>query len=64
MLTALPSCILPASIKSSTEAAEALIASTDGLTVSPQVLLTMVTDPDSERTIEQFALGWHKMKLL
>ncbi len=60
----LPSRILAASIKSSAEAAEALIAGADDLTVAPQVLLAMVTDPDSERAVEKFSQDWNKMKLL
>jgi TalC/MipB family fructose-6-phosphate aldolase len=60
----LPSRILVASIKSSAEAAEALIAGAHDLTVAPQVLLAMVTEPESERAVEKFTQDWRKMKIL
>ncbi|HZR42727.1 MAG TPA: transaldolase family protein [Ktedonobacteraceae bacterium] len=56
--------ILAASIKSPIEAAQALMAGAHDLTMPPQVLLDMVTDPQSEQAVENFAQDWHKMKKL
>ncbi|GCE47473.1 fructose-6-phosphate aldolase 1 [Thermosporothrix hazakensis] len=50
----LPTRILAASIKSSVEAAQALAAGAHDLTVPPEVLLTMVTEPDTEEAVERF----------
>lgn len=60
----LPSRILAASIKSSVEAADALQAGAHDLTITPDVLITLVTDPESERAVEKFAQDWQKMNLL
>ncbi len=57
----LPTRILAASIKSPTEAAQALLAGAHDLTVPPQVLLDMVTDPDSEEAITKFEQDWQKL---
>ena len=56
--------ILAASIKSPIEAAQALMAGAHDLTMPPQVLLDMVTDPQSEQAVEKFAQDWHKMNKL
>lgn len=60
----LSSRILAASIKSSIEAAEALQAGAHDLTVPPEVLLSLLTDPESERAVEKFAQDWQRMKNL
>ena len=54
--------ILAASIKSPAEAAEALSAGAHDLTVPPQVLLEMVSDPESEEAVTKFELDWQKLK--
>ena len=56
-----PTRILVASIKSPEEAARALLAGVHDLTVAPQVLLEMVTDPLSEEAVEGFTRDWRKM---
>ena len=58
----LPARIMAASIKSSAEAAEALLAGAHDLTVAPQVLLEMVTNPESEHAVEKFEQDWQKLK--
>lgn len=60
----LTSRILVASIKTSTEAASALMAGAHDLTVAPQVLMDMVQDPQSEQAVEKFGQDWQKMKNL
>jgi transaldolase len=60
----LSSRILAASIKSSIEAAEALQAGAHDLTVPAEVLLSLLTDPESERAVEKFTQDWQKMKNL
>ncbi len=60
----LPTRILVASIKSPEEAASALLGGAHDLTVAPQVLLAMVSDPMSEEAIERFAQDWQKMNIL
>jgi TalC/MipB family fructose-6-phosphate aldolase len=60
----LPSRILAASIKSPLEAGSALLAGAHDLTVTPQVLLEMVSDPLSEQAIEKFGQDWLKMNNL
>lgn len=59
-----PTHILVASIKSPEDAARALLAGAHDLTVAPQVLLEMVTDPLSEEAIERFTQDWQKMNEL
>lgn len=53
--------ILAASIKSTAEAASALLAGAHDLTVAPPVLAEMITDPQSEQAVERFAQDWSKM---
>jgi TalC/MipB family fructose-6-phosphate aldolase len=60
----LPTRILAASIKSSDDASRALLAGADDLTVTPQILLQMVSDPLTEEAIEKFVQDWQKMKKL
>ena len=59
-----PTRILVASIKSQQEAAQALLAGADDLTIGPQVLLDMVNDPLSDQAVEKFAQDWQKMNKL
>lgn len=56
--------ILVASIKSSQEATDALLAGAHDLTIAPQVLLDMVGDPFSEEAIEKFSQDWQKLNEL
>jgi TalC/MipB family fructose-6-phosphate aldolase len=60
----LDSRILAASIKSTAEAAEALLAGAHDLTIVPQVLQDMVVDPASEEAVVKFAHDWQKMNNL
>ncbi len=60
----LPTRILAASIKSPQEATSALLAGAHDITASPQVLLDMVHDPQTEEAIENFAQDWMKMNKL
>ncbi|HZU67776.1 MAG TPA: transaldolase family protein [Ktedonobacteraceae bacterium] len=60
----LPTRILVASIKSGDDAARALLAGADDLTIAPQVLLNMITDPLTEEAIERFSQDWQKMNKL
>ncbi|TMC19613.1 MAG: fructose-bisphosphate aldolase, partial [Chloroflexi bacterium] len=53
--------ILAASIKSPTEAVSALLAGAHDLTVAPEVLLAMVTDPASEQAVARFVQDWQSM---
>jgi TalC/MipB family fructose-6-phosphate aldolase len=59
----LPTRILAASIKSPSEAVSALSAGAHDITAAPQVLLDMVSDPQTDEAIEKFALDWQKMKI-
>lgn len=59
-----PTRILAASIKSSTEASEALLSGAHDLTAPPAVLLGMVTDPETEEAIAHFERDWTKMNNL
>ncbi len=59
----LPTRILAASIKSPIEVATALLAGAHDLTVSAQVLLEMVCDPQSEQAVEKFHQDWQRMKI-
>ena len=56
--------ILVASIKSPVDAANALMAGAHDLTVTPQVLMEMVTDPLTEDAVERFTQDWQKMNKL
>ena len=60
----LPTRILVASIKSPEDAATALLAGAHDLTVTPQVLMEMVTDPLTEEAVERFTQDWQKMNKL
>ena len=60
----LPTRILTASIKSPDDASSALLAGSDDLTVAPQVLLDMLSDPLTEEAIERFTHDWQSMKRL
>ncbi len=60
----LPSRLLVASIKSPDEAASALLAGAQDLTVAPDGLLAMVKDPLSEQSIEKFAQDWQEVNTL
>jgi len=60
----LPTRILVASIKSTADAAQALFAGAHDLTVAPEVLLDMVTDPLTEEAVERFTQDWQKMNKL
>jgi len=56
--------ILAASIKSPQDAANALLAGAHDLTMTPSVLMEMVTDPLTEEAIEHFMQDWQKMNKL
>ena len=56
--------ILVASIKSPADAATALLAGAHDLTVTPPVLMEMVTDPLTEDAVERFTQDWQKMNTL
>jgi TalC/MipB family fructose-6-phosphate aldolase len=56
--------ILVASIKSPVDAANALLAGAHDLTVTPSVLMELITDPLTEDAIERFAQDWQKMNKL
>ncbi len=56
--------ILAASIKSPQDAACALLAGAHDLTIAPQLLMEMVTDPLTEEAIERFTQDWQKMNKL
>ncbi len=56
--------ILVASLKSVQEAEQALLSGADDLTLTPQVLLDMVSDPLSEQAVEKFSQDWQKMNRL
>lgn len=57
----LPTRILTASIKSPDDASSALLAGSDDLTVTPQVLLDMLSDPLTDEAIERFTHDWQMM---
>ncbi|GER87727.1 fructose-6-phosphate aldolase [Dictyobacter vulcani] len=59
-----PTRILAASIKSTAEAAEALLSGAHDLTIPPAILLEMATDPESEEAIERFERDSARMKNL
>ena len=56
--------ILVASIKSPADAATALLAGAHDLTVTPPVLMEMVTDTLTEDAVERFTQDWLKMNKL
>ena len=56
--------VLVASLKSTQEAEQALLAGADDLTLTPQVLLAMVSDPLSEQAVEKFSQDWQKVNKL
>jgi TalC/MipB family fructose-6-phosphate aldolase len=56
--------ILTASIKTTQDAAAALLAGSDDLTITPKVLLDLLTDPLTDEAIERFTQDWQKMKKL
>jgi len=60
----LPTRLLAASVKSPQEVASALLAGVHDLTIAPQLLLEMVSDPQSEQAIEKFTQDWRRMKIL
>ncbi len=60
----LPTRILVASIKSPEDAARALLAGAHDLTVTPSVLMEMVTDPLTEEAVDRFTQDWQKMNEL
>ena len=53
--------ILVASIKSPIDAANALLAGAHDLTVTPDVLMEMVTDPLTEDAVEKFNHDWQQL---
>jgi TalC/MipB family fructose-6-phosphate aldolase len=53
--------ILVASIKSPVDAANALLAGANDLTVTPDVLMEMVTDPLTEDAVEKFNHDWQQL---
>jgi TalC/MipB family fructose-6-phosphate aldolase len=57
----LPTRILAASIKSSSDAVCALSAGAHDITAAPSVLLDMVNDPQTEEAIEQFTRDWQSL---
>jgi TalC/MipB family fructose-6-phosphate aldolase len=59
-----PTRILTASIKNEAEAAGALLAGSDDLTIVPEILLDLLTDPLSEQAIQRFTQDWQEMKKL
>lgn len=60
----LPTRLLAASVKSPQEVAGALLAGVHDLTIAPQLLLEMVSDPQSEQAVEKFTQDWRRMKIL
>jgi len=59
-----PTRILTASIKTREEAALALLAGSDDLAVTSELLLDLLTEALSAEAIERFAQDWQKMKKL
>src|SRR5437773_5627210 len=57
----LPTRILVASIKSPSEAVSALTAGAHDITAAPQVLLDMVSDPQTDEAIKKFAQDWQEL---
>ena len=56
--------ILVASIKSPADAATALLAGAHDLTVTPSVLMEMVSDSLTEEAVDRFTQDWQKMNKL
>jgi len=59
----LPTRILAASIKSPADAVCALAAGAHDITAAPQVLLDMVSDPQTDEAIEKFTQDWRKLNV-
>lgn len=59
-----PTRILTASIKSTEEAASALLSGSDDLTIAPKALLDMLSDPLTDEAIARFEQDWQKVKKL
>jgi TalC/MipB family fructose-6-phosphate aldolase len=57
----LPTRILAASIKTPVEAASALAAGAHDITAAPQVLLDMISDPQTEEAVEKFTQDWQTL---
>ncbi len=60
----LPTRILVASIKTTSDARCALLAGVHDITAAPQVLLDMVSDPLTDDAVVKFSQDWRKMKKL
>ena len=56
-----PTRILAASIKSPSEAVSALTAGAHDVTAAPEVLLDMVSDPQTDEAIKKFAQDWQEL---
>ena len=60
----LPTRILVASIKTTSDARCALLAGVHDITATPQVLLDMVSDPLTDDAVVKFSQDWRKMNKL
>ena len=60
----LPTRILVASIKTTSDARCALLAGIHDITAAPQVLLDMVSDPLTDDAVAKFSQDWRKMNKL
>jgi TalC/MipB family fructose-6-phosphate aldolase len=60
----LPTRILAASIKSPQDAASALLAGAHDLTITPQILRDMLSDPLSEEAVARFNQDWQALNKL
>lgn len=60
----LPTRILVASIKTTSDARCALLAGVHDITAAPQVLLDMVSDPLTDDAVVKFSQDWRKMNKL
>jgi TalC/MipB family fructose-6-phosphate aldolase len=58
----IPTRILAASIKSPLDAMSALCAGAHDITAAPQVLLDMVSDPQTDEAIKKFTQDWQKLR--
>ncbi len=54
--------ILTASIKSAEDAASALLAGSDDLTITPKLLLDLLRDPLTDEAMTRFTQDWQKVK--
>jgi Transaldolase len=54
--------IMAASIKSAAEATSASLAGAHDLTIAPQILIDMITDPETEEAVEKFENDRKKIK--